>query len=160
MAFVQVLRPLLRMVEEGLVSPDRPVHFVIEGDAGVVASTTATSLAVVLTELLQNVVEHAYPSSLDLQERATVVVRLDNTGSRLRVSVVDDGVGFPSDFDAASTESLGLSIVRTLVQSELNGHIELSTGSGAPPRVGTVVVLDIPLDLDATRPPAGEGRVR
>ena len=144
--FTQVLRPLLRMVEEGLVSPERPVRFVIGGDAGVVASPIATSLAVVLTELLQNVVEHAYPASLDLgDETATVHVELRNDGERLTVSVIDDGVGLPDEFDEAAATSLGLTIVRTLVRSEMAGTIELHRGDGRPPRGGTTVVLEIPL---------------
>ncbi len=60
--FLDVVRPIVRMVEEGLASPDQPLQFHITGDAGVLPAHVTTPLAVVLTELLQNVVEHAYPS--------------------------------------------------------------------------------------------------
>ena len=53
----EIVRPLVRMVEEGLTSPDRPVAFDIRGEGGKLPSPAATSLAVVLTELLQNVVD-------------------------------------------------------------------------------------------------------
>ncbi|MCB0969690.1 MAG: histidine kinase, partial [Ilumatobacter sp.] len=51
--FGEVVRSLVRMVEEGLTSPDTPVELVIEGGAGKLPSPEATSLAVVITELLQ-----------------------------------------------------------------------------------------------------------
>ena len=58
--FKEILLPLAAMVEEGLQSPDRPVRLKIEGDAGRLPASVATPLAVVLTELLQNAVEHAF----------------------------------------------------------------------------------------------------
>jgi len=58
--FVDIARPLVRMVEEGLLSPDHPIEIKITGDAGNLPATVATPLAVVLNELLQNVVDHAY----------------------------------------------------------------------------------------------------
>ena len=144
--FSDVVRPLVRMVEEGLVSPDRPVSIEITGDGGTVASPTATSLAVVLTELLQNVMEHAYPEELDLGDRpAIVVVHLDNDGSMLEVTVTDDGLGMPEGFDPSTASSLGLSIVTTLVRGEMAGTIGFRPGGGVPPRTGTVVELRVPL---------------
>src|SRR5690606_23126034 len=66
----EIVRPLVRMVEEGLTSPERPIQFSISGDAGKSPSPAATSLAVVLTELLQNIVAHAYPpGTLGTDER-------------------------------------------------------------------------------------------
>jgi two-component sensor histidine kinase len=134
------------MVEEGLVGPDQPVRFSITGDAGIVPSPTATSLAVVLTELLQNVVEHAYPPGLDLRVRpAEVRLSFHNDGTTLTGTVSDDGIGLRDGFDLTSTTSLGLSIVRNLVTTELGGRIEIEPGNGEPPRRGTVVRLSLPV---------------
>src|SRR2546422_4130374 len=59
--FGEIIRPLVRVVEDGLVSPDRRVRFRVEGDPGDLPAEVATPLAVVLTELLQNAVEHGFP---------------------------------------------------------------------------------------------------
>jgi len=170
--FGEIVRPLVRMVEEGLTSPDRPLHFTISGDAGKLPSPAATSLAVVLTELLQNVVDHAYPAgALDAAERAQVGIELTQGAGLLRIAVVDDGVGIAPDFDPASTSSLGLSIVRGLV-AELGGTITFApddpealdaptrTALGHLRRPGTRVLLTIPVVRapDANRPPHGGGR--
>ncbi len=145
-AFIGIVRPLVRMVEEGMSSPDRPVTFLVEGEAGVLPATVATPLAVVLNELLQNAIDHAFPAELDLQAApGAVTVRLENDGERLQAVVEDDGVGVPHGFELADATGLGLSIVRTLVTSELVGKISLARGSGTYPRPGTRVELEVPV---------------
>ena len=145
-AFIEIVRPLVRMVEEGMSSPDRPVNFHVEGEAGVLPATVATPLAVVLNELLQNAIDHAFPAELDLQAApGSVTVHLDNDGVYLRATVEDDGVGVPHGFELAEATGLGLSIVRTLVTSELVGQIALARGSGTYPRPGTRVELQVPV---------------
>src|SRR4051812_621765 len=56
-----VVRPLVRMAEEGMVSPERPVRFSVEGESEQLPPRIATPLAVVLNELLQNAADHAFP---------------------------------------------------------------------------------------------------
>jgi len=145
-AFVEIVRPLTRMVEEGMSSPEHPVHFSVEGDGAFLPATIATPLSVVLNELLQNAIDHAFPPHLDLRSQpGRVVVTLHNDGERLEVTVVDDGVGLPEDFSVDAVTGLGLSIVRTLVSSELMGSIELERGSRGGERPGTVVRLEVPV---------------
>ncbi len=163
--FGEIVRPLVRMVEEGLTSPDRPLHFAITGDAGKLPSPAATSLAVVLTELLQNVVDHAYPSgTLAAGEDAHVGIELRQSAGTLHVSVVADAVNNPADFDPEQSTSLGLSIVRGLV-AELDGTIDFGpagTQRSAGGRPGSRVSLSVPVvrapEPDATRPPGAGGR--
>ena len=141
--FIEIVRPLVRMVEEGLISPERPIQFSVVGDGGILPADVATPLAVVLTELLQNVVDHAFPSGPT--DDATVFVELENTGTRLRVTVTDNGVGTSSGFTIDDSTGLGLSIVRTLVTTELGGTIGFSAGEGTSGRPGTVVRISVPV---------------
>src|SRR5205807_8605145 len=60
-AFKSIMQELLRSVKEDLLLPDRPVHIGVEGDAGELPTEVATPLALVLNELLQNAIEHAFP---------------------------------------------------------------------------------------------------
>ena len=68
-AFLEIVRPLLRLAEEGLQSADRPVRFTVQGDGGRLPSTIATPLSVVLTELLQNAVDHGFPERQQWRRR-------------------------------------------------------------------------------------------
>jgi len=138
--FGDIVRPLVRMVEEGLLSEERPVRLSVEGDAGELRAEIATPLAVVLTELLQNAVQHAFPADPADQERRPghVRVSLNNDGTELTVRVHDNGVGLPEEF-AVDGSTLGLTIVRTLVTTELGGTITMTTDDG------TLVDVRIPV---------------
>ena len=141
--FNDIVRPLVRMAEDGMASPDRPVRLRSHGDAGELPAEVATPLAVVLTELLQNAVEHAFPMEVSDTEAGffdgRVDVYLDNDGTRLRVRVHDNGAGLPEGFTLENASSLGLNIVRDLVTSQLGGTIEMRNENG------TMVELTVPV---------------
>ena len=154
-AFLDIVRPLLRLAEEGLQSPDRPIRFRVVGEGGRLPSTIATPLSVVLTELLQNAVDHGYPDGDAPGRGGEVVVALTNDGERLGIRVINNGRPLTADFDLESVTGLGLSIVRTLVTTELNGTIAMRSGTDddfaavgieEPGRTtGTVVDLSVPV---------------
>ena len=125
-AFIEIVRPLMRLAEEGLQSPDRPVRFMVQGDGGRLPATIATPLSVVLTELLQNAVDHGFPEG---SEGGTVVVDLGGDDDEIAIRVVNDGRGLDPGFDLNGATGLGLSIVRTLVTTELNGTISIRPGA-------------------------------
>ena len=153
--FDQIIGSLVRMAEDSVVSA-RPVAITVSGDLGEVGADIATPLAVVLAELLQNAVEHAFDRGVSASAGTSVessddtsmgvgsvVVTLANSGSELSVEVCDDGRGLPANFNIEKTESLGLSIVRDLVVSQLGGEITMT----AIPRSeggGTKVVITVP----------------
>jgi two-component sensor histidine kinase len=136
-AFGEIVRDLVRMAEEAVVG-NRTVIFKVEGDAGELHAEVATSLAIVISELLQNASEHGFPDT-ETDEDGLVVVKLTNTGTKLDVQVRDNGVGLPENFSPESTDSLGISIVTNLVTTQLNGSIDMYSDKG------TVVDLHIPL---------------
>src|SRR5829696_6977555 len=127
-AFIEIVRPLLRLAEEGLQSVDRPVQFRVQGDGGRLPSTVATPLSVVLTELLQNAVDHGFPEGSD---GGIVVVQLANDGVELRIRVINNGRVLEPGFDLNKATGLGLSIVRTLVTTELAGSLTMRSGEPA-----------------------------
>ena len=145
-AFTEILRPLVQMVNEAVSSPDRSIEFEVVGDAGTLPAQVATPMAVVLTELLQNTADHAFPVGARLGEPARVTVGMGRSESELEVKVVDNGVGVPDGFTIERAKGLGLSIVRALVVSDLRGSIEL----GVPDQGrGTAITLRIPLSTFA-----------
>lgn len=135
--FDDIVRPLVRLVEEGLSSPDQPVTFSIEGEAGQLPSTTVTSLAVVLSELVQNAVEHGFgePAASD----ARVTLRFTQRGDQLEMVCEDNGVGVSEPFALDEQSGLGLTIVRSLVEQDLGGTIAIGRVGAEGTRVTVTV---------------------
>jgi two-component sensor histidine kinase len=145
--FVDIVKPVVAMVADSMISPEHPIRFEVDGDGGVLPASLATPLAVVLNELLQNAVDHAYPDRLDLTSTpGQVEVAIERNGRSLALRVTDDGVGLPPGFDVRATTGLGLSIVRTLVMSDLSGEISIRTRPSDRDRPGTEVSLRVPVD--------------
>jgi two-component sensor histidine kinase len=138
--FNEILPSLVRMADD-LIPPEQPVQIGYEGEAGELPAEVATPLAVVLTELLQNAAEHAFPEGTTVGSFAgpRVDVILLREDGKLRVEVRDNGVGLPDGFSISDTSSLGLSIVRDLVITQLGGTITMSNDRG------TFVELVIPV---------------
>ncbi|MFM7094927.1 MAG: ATP-binding protein, partial [Actinomycetota bacterium] len=147
---------------DSLQSPDRPVSFVVHGDGGRVPATVATPLSVVLTELLQNAVDHGFREGLTGKGSVAVQLSQENDADDhvvLCVRVIDNGAGLAPDFDIANATGLGLSIVRTLVTTELGGTIAMRRATpddydtddavqaavDAASGPGTVIELRVPL---------------
>ena len=141
-AFNEIVRQLVRMAEDAVVNLDRPVRFSVGGDAGELAADIATPLAVVLTELLQNAAEHAFPEepgpTLAL-EPGEVVVTLANDGTELVVEVRDNGCGLPEEL----VHRGGLHNLRERAE-RLDGTFTVSSS-----QEGTTVCWSVPLRATA-----------
>lgn len=134
--FDEIVPALIGLARDAHVSGSN-VEVRVGGDVGDVVADVATPLAVVIAELLQNAAEHAFNG--EIHEPPIVELLFENKGSVLDVVVRDNGSGFDKDFDIENTKSLGLSIVRDLVRSQLSGAIAIESDGGA------VVTLSIPL---------------
>jgi two-component sensor histidine kinase len=133
--FDEVADRLIAMVGEVSV-PESASLVTRVGSFGQLPTDLATPLSMVLTELLQNALEHG------LRGRAGVVeVAARRHDHELEIAVADDGAGLPIDFSLSASPRLGLQIVRTLVEGDLNGRIEVQARAGG----GTLATLRIPV---------------
>ncbi|MDT5075704.1 MAG: two-component system, sensor histidine kinase PdtaS [Mycobacterium sp.] len=133
----QVVDRILPIMND-VASVDHPIRIVREGDLGVLDADRATALIMVITELVQNALEHAYDPVAD---QGCVSIRAERSARWLDVVVHDDGRGLPEGFSLEKSDRLGLQIVRTLVAAELDGSLGMHDVAGG----GTDVVLRVPL---------------
>ncbi len=131
--FDTVAQRVLEMIEDSLTDPDLDVRFLLQGSAGDLHSDIATPLSLILAELIQNAVEHAF-----IDRGGTVTVELKRTEPGLVVIVRDDGVGLSEGFTFETGANLGLQIVRTLA-GELSAELTVRSEGG------TTVELAIPI---------------
>jgi len=135
-----ILDSLVPMISE--VSAARPgVKIERQGRLGELSAELATPLVMVLTELLHNAVEHGFAD----RDNGSVVIATERRPGSMTVRISDDGKGLPQGFSLEASDSLGLQIVRTLVESEMRGSIRLARRRGNPDASGTEAVLTIPL---------------
>jgi two-component sensor histidine kinase len=123
-----------------------PVKMRREGTFGVLPAEIATSLVMVLNELLINAVEHGFPGSDDDEPppagtTGEVVVTVHKFRKQLHITVADNGRGLPEGFKADAGGRLGLQIVRALATGELRGSIELRNRAEG----GTEAIVVVPL---------------
>ena len=112
-------------------SPHFHVQISLEGDDFQVDSDIATSVALIINELLQNALKYAFPP--DAAGSVRIVVTKGDLYSKIQV--IDDGRGF--QVDGAPSERLGLSIVHSLVEDKLHGNLEIESSPA-----GTHVTFD------------------
>ncbi len=153
--FDRVAAKVTRMVEEGSVSPDLPVSIRLKGHLGRLPGEVAMPMAVVLTELVQNAIDHAVgPEEVLPMPPCRVTVELEASADVLRMRVADTGPGFTDGFSLDRDAGLGLTIVRTFVVVDLGGSISIgpphaedvppATPADARPATGCVVEVTVP----------------
>ncbi|NCZ58386.1 MAG: sensor histidine kinase, partial [Actinobacteria bacterium] len=134
---VQFDEVISKIIQSAAELSTRPNQIAIKktGEFGSIPSLVATPLALVLTELIHNALEHGVS-----EKGSSVTVNVSNDGPLMKASVIDDGAGIPDDFSLEKNTNLGLQIVQTLTLNELAGSIEF-----IKPEEGTEVRITFPI---------------
>ncbi|KJL27241.1 putative sensor histidine kinase pdtaS [Microbacterium azadirachtae] len=131
--FDEVFARVLKLVAEVASAPNTRARTQSTGRFGVLPSEYATPLALALTEVVTNAVEHGLAG-----QEGLVTIEAQRTDENLRVTVRDTGHGLP---EGRIGQGLGTQIIRTLIQGELGGTIVWEGSDGE----GTTVTIDIPM---------------
>jgi len=119
----EVAETILTLTGSSLLRSSQQVRMRVTGDDVSLPSSKATSLALILNELVQNAVEHGFRD----REEGSLEVRIHHEGPRISVEVVNDGAPVAAGFDVKQSSNLGLQIVESLTQNDLGGRFTLQT---------------------------------
>ncbi len=86
----------------------------------------ASPLGLIINELISNSLKYAFSD----QSKCEITVRTKKADNELELVVMDNGVGMPNEFDWRNSNTLGLKLVRTLVENQLDGSIDLDSNNG------------------------------
>lgn len=101
----------------------KDIRFDIDISEVLLSLTQAIPCALVLNELVSNAFKHAFKR----KRTGNIAIAMEvSAGNTVIVDVKDDGAGVPKDFNLGSTETLGLKLVRNLVERQLKGKIRLT----------------------------------
>jgi two-component sensor histidine kinase len=113
---------------------DREITSVIDSGELYLPLDQAIPCALALNEILSNAFKHAFRG----RRRGTVKYSAGEEDGRIRFTISDDGVGLPKGFELSKANSLGLKLVRTLVEQQLKGTLRIKGVKG------TEVLVEIP----------------
>jgi two-component sensor histidine kinase len=112
------------------VSPEN-TKLIAEFEGVALAVDKAIPCGLILNELITNALKHAFPN----ERRGTVCVHMGWAGpGELEILVSDDGIGINSGSNIPKSDSLGMQLVRTLVE-QLDGHMEILHDGGTTFRI-------------------------
>ena len=100
----------------------------------------ALPCALVINEILSNAYKHAFKG----RKQGTIEVSVLEEKDRIRITIHDDGIGIPDDFNLNHSNSLGLKLIRTLVQHQLKGSVTIKN------REGTEIYIEFPRIITGT----------
>lgn len=129
-----VLLRLVSMLYGSLTAPQLTLQVDVEGQSLDLSSRVATNVALVVNELVQNALDHAFPG----REYAHIIITLTHTTPTIIITVQDNGIGLPTTYQPG----LGTEIVTTLIQEELQGQL---TYQSSP--TGTLVTIQLPRQI-------------
>jgi PAS domain S-box-containing protein len=86
----------------------------------------AIPCGLILNELVTNALKYAYPNNKKGMVNISI---LKNNENLIEMYIADNGIGLPKDFSIESTETLGLSLVHTLVD-QIDGKLSVKNEVG------------------------------
>ena len=86
----------------------------------------AAQLGLVLNEILVNALKYAFPAGHD----GKITIKGELRAEQIRLTIRDNGIGLPADFDWDNIETLGLSLIKGLIEQQLEGAVEISGREG------------------------------
>ncbi len=118
----KVLTQVAQTVTQNRLHPHEDLCVEVRGDEITLPSRSATALTLVVNELVQNALKHAFVG----REEGRITITLRHRPPGFEVEVRDDGVGLP--LDEPPLRGLGLQIIDTLVGQDLGGQLRIELG--------------------------------
>jgi len=131
-----IIEKLKEYVVKYNMIPNKQIDIEIKGDSIYINSDKATSIALVVNELLQNSLQYAFVG----EREGKVEVNIQKGLMYSNISVIDNGIGF--DLNSIKPESLGLNIVKSIVKDKLMGNLNIISAEN-----GTRIEFDFKNDF-------------
>jgi two-component sensor histidine kinase len=126
-----ILNKIIENTAAYFLNEHKNIDIKLLGDNFIIDSEKATSIALVVNELLQNALKHAFRD----QKNGLIKVKIYQGNNYSNITIIDNGLGF--DVEKVKENRLGFKIVKTIVNDKLNGHLDLESS-----KQGTKIVFD------------------
>jgi two-component sensor histidine kinase len=133
----EVSARIITQFQHGILGPDKHISINMDADSIYLPARQATACSLIINELLQNSIEHGFEN----KKEGNIELVLVDSGEEVIIKVADDGDGVSDDFDLSQADSLGLQIVRILVEDDLKGSIVYEPGIKNGPGLTVKIVF-------------------
>ena len=120
----QIIESIMQANKQSILAPDKRIHMTVEGADILLPSSQATSLALIVNEIVQNAIEHGF---CDGHDEGFIEVMLHEQPKEVQITITNNGKPLPENFDARNAGSLGLQIVDSLAHGDLNAAFTLQS---------------------------------
>ncbi|MGM0459972.1 MAG: sensor histidine kinase [Bacteroidota bacterium] len=117
------VKELVDAVSESFKSPDKQIELCYDLEEIRMNINQAVPLSLLLNECIVNAYKHAFRG----KNEGKIDIHLEKNGDLVEIQVEDNGHGLPDDFDFEKQQSLGVTLIRTLV-SQLRGEARYESG--------------------------------
>ena len=131
-----VLERITQATASSMIAPQQDIKIEVYGESLLLPSRPATALTLIVNELVQNALEHAFKG----RKKGLVEISLGHSPEELIIIVRDNGTGLPPDYQ----HGLGLEIAQTLVNDDLRGGMKFNQ----PQTGGTEVSIRVPRQME------------
>lgn len=107
-------------IEKAYSSKEKDIEIIIDADPITVNINDAIPIGLILNELINNAFKHSYKD----YESGILKIKLQKGTEGILLSVESDGNKMDSNFDAANSDSLGMTLIEVLVK-RINGRLEI-----------------------------------
>ena len=118
---------LVKSIFNSYGSISRRVTYKIETNNIKIDVKKATPLALIVNELTTNILKYGFPENNSGEILIPLTSDNENT---CELTVADNEVGLPENFDWRNSESLGLKLISIIVESQLDGTTDIEYEKG------------------------------
>lgn len=104
------------------------ISYVVEADSAMMELSAAIHCGLIVNELVTNAIKYAFPG--DRHGEIRVELRNQADSEMCTLSVADNGVGLPAEFDLKAATTMGLQLVDTLL-SQIGATVSVERENGA-----------------------------
>lgn len=125
---IELARRVSQQVKTSMCGDSDRFCITVTGAPRFIPGSVSISLALVIAEITCNSFEHGFAE----ETQGNVNISLEQTEKGLRVTIGDDGCGLPNGFTIQGQTSMGLTLMRTLIEDDLRSELEeVATPIGA-----------------------------
>lgn len=122
------IQDLVEGIKKSYVLVNNKIQFQIDTDDSQLSLDHAVPCGLILNEIVTNSIKYAFPNADDALIRIKASKSKDTNVFSLTVS--DNGVGLPTNFDLNSVSSLGMKLINDLVKIQLGGTLNITQDNG------------------------------